>query len=207
MLGSRWDLLPRVFAPVHTDSTELFTQWLPFPVGGSFLEVGCGAGVTAVTAAMAGCERVTASDISSDAVVNAGLNAARHGVADRVRVQRSDLFDALEPGERFDLVFWNSNVVWAPEDFVYSRQVQYAIFDRDYAAHQRYLCQGLARLTGVGRLFLGFNSLGDAGRLDSLASQAGVRVIERRCEARRAGDVAVTFRLLEITGMHDRRTV
>ena len=37
--------------PVHTASTELFSTWLPFPVGGAFLEIGSRAGVTAVTAA------------------------------------------------------------------------------------------------------------------------------------------------------------
>ena len=205
MLGLRWDLVPQVFAPVHTDSTELFTDWLPFPVGGSFLEVGCGAGVTAVTAALAGCARVTAVDINPEAVRNTELNAVRHGVADRMRVLCSDLYDALAPGERFDVVFWNSNVICAPEEFVYTRPMQYAIFDRSYATHDRYLRDGLTRLTPSGRLFLEFNSLGDADRLHSLAAEAGVRITERERTTRRAGDVPVTFQLLEVAGVRDDR--
>ncbi|MFD9307009.1 methyltransferase [Streptomyces sp. NPDC060048] len=205
MLGLQWHLLPQVFAPVHTDSTRLFTQWLPFPVGGSFLEVGCGAGVTAVMAALAGCSRVAAVDINPEAVANTGLNAARHGVADRMRVLHSDLFDALAPGERFDAVFWNSNVICAPEEFVYTRPMQHAIFDRGYATHQRYLRDGLARLTGSGRLFLGFNSLGDSGRLNALAARCGVRLTERERTARRAGEVPVTFQLLEAAAVRQGR--
>ncbi|MEU4657379.1 methyltransferase domain-containing protein [Streptomyces sp. NPDC023723] len=199
MFGLRWELLPGVFAPVHTDSTELFTAWLPFPVGGRFLEVGCGTGVTAVMAALAGCAHVTAVDITTDAVRNTEANAARHGVGDRVRAVHSDLFDALAPDDRFDLVFWNSNVVPAPEEFVYSRGLQHAIFDRGYTAHHRYLRDGLTRLTEAGRLFLGFNSLGDLPRLTSLATRSGARITARQDSARHTSDVPVTFQLLEIT--------
>ena len=67
--------------------------------------------MTAVTAALAGCATVTALDITTAAVENTRANAELHGVADRVRVAHSDLFEALEPGERFDLIFWNSNYI------------------------------------------------------------------------------------------------
>ncbi|GHE25283.1 hypothetical protein GCM10018781_76520 [Kitasatospora indigofera] len=199
MFGRQWHLLPEVFAPAHTDSTQLFTRWLPFPVGGTFLEMGCGAGVTAVTAALEGCARVTAADINPQAVRNTRLNAARHGVADRVEAVRSDLFDALDPGARFDVVFWNSNVVHAPADFAYTRGLEHAVFDRDYAAHRRYVRDGLARLSGSGRLFLGFNSLGDTARLDAAVAQAGARITEHATLTNRASDVPVAFRLMEIT--------
>ncbi|MEU2408664.1 methyltransferase [Streptomyces rubiginosohelvolus] len=206
LLGLAWDLLPQVFAPAHTDSTELFTTWLPFPMGGSFLEVGCGAGVTAVMAARAGCAHVTAVDITPEAVRNTALNAQRHNLADRVVAVQSDLYDALPPSARFDLVFWNSNAIPAPREFVYARPLQHAIFDRDYAAHDRYLREGLARLTDGGRMFLGFNSLGDAPRLHALAAESGVRLVERRRMVRCAGDVPVTFQLLEATPACDRQT-
>lgn len=198
LLGALWDLLPDVFSPVHTASTTLFTEWLPYPVGGSFLEVGCGAGVTAVTAALAGCARVAAVDINPAVVRNTQLNAARRGVADRVQVLDSDLFDGLAPAERFDVVFWNSNVICAPEEFVYTRQAQHAIFDRGYLAHRRYLREGMARLTGTGRLFLGFNSLGNLDRLHELAVEIGVELIERAGSTQRAGDTPVRFQLLEV---------
>ena len=40
LLGREWDLLDGVFAPSFTPVTALFTSWLPYPVGGSFLEMG-----------------------------------------------------------------------------------------------------------------------------------------------------------------------
>lgn len=199
MLGRQWHLLPEVFAPTHTDSTELFTRQLSFPAEGTFLEMGCGAGVTAVTAALEGCARVTAADINPEAVRNTRLNAARHGVSDRVEAVCSDLFDALDPGARFDVVFWNSNAVHAPAGFAYTRGLEHAVFDRDYATHRRYIRDGLARLSGSGRLFLGFNSLGDTVRLDAAVAEAGAWITEHSALTRRAGDVPVTFRLMEIT--------
>ena len=200
LLGLRWDLLPEVFVPTFTGSTRFFSSCLPYPVGGSFLEVGCGTGVTAVLGALRGCSQVTAVDISAAAVRNTEMNVARHGMGDRVRVLGSDVFDALAPGERFDVIFWNSNVIPAPEGFVYTRQVQRAIFDRCYEAHRRYLCQGPQRLSGNGRLFLGFNSLGNIRQLRALASEAGLQVAQRENLTCQAGDIPVTFQLLELTG-------
>lgn len=89
--GRTWDLLPGVPAPPHSRSTDVAMRMLGFgdpltaPRSGSFLEVGSGTGVIAVSAALAGCDRVVGTDTSPRAVRNTDLNAARHGVADRVR--------------------------------------------------------------------------------------------------------------------------
>lgn len=198
MLGRTWTLLPGVFAPIHTVTTELFTGWLPYPVGGSFLEVGSGTGVTAVTAALTGCTRVTAVDIAGAAVANTEANAARHGVADRVRVLQSDLFDALGAGERFDVIYWNSNVIDAPPDFEYLDELQWAFFDRGYAAHSRFLSQGPKLLTAGGRMFLGFNGLGNEGRLRALADEHGLELKTRRRRPGALGGTSVDLSLMEV---------
>lgn len=189
LLDMRWDLLPGVFSPLHTASTELFTRWVPYPVGGRFLEVGSGTGVTAVTAVLCGCAQVTAVDITEAAVRNTRMNAARHGVTERVRTLRSDLFDALEPGDRFDLIFWNSNVVEAPGDFECTREIELAIFDSGYVTHERFLRQGFERLADGGRLLLGFNSLGNLHALHSIAEGLGLRIQPLVSAKRQAGFV------------------
>lgn len=199
LLGLRWDLLPGVFAPFHSHSTASYTEWLPLPEGGSMLEMGCGSGVTAVYAALRGCARVTAADISAAAVRNAAVNAARHGVADRVRSVRSDMFDALDPDERFDVVFWNSSAIPAPATFTYTSDIEWSIFDREYASHRAYLTQGRERLTERGRLFLGFNTNGDRDRLEALAEEAGLRVEELRSRTTTYGEGhTARFMLLEL---------
>ncbi|OLE20075.1 MAG: methyltransferase [Catenulispora sp. 13_1_20CM_3_70_7] len=197
LLGQEWELLGGVFSPSFTPVTELFTTWLPYPVGGSFLEMGSGAGVTAVTAAQKGCAAVTALDISATAVANTGRNAELHGVADRVRALRSDMFDALGPDERFDLIFWNSNFVEMDTDFVNATDLHHAFFDPGYRAHRRYLAEAPGRLTDGGRLLLGFADIGNTAKLRTLGAEAGLTIDVLRAE-RRELEIPIEFQLLEL---------
>ena len=71
------------------------------------LEIGTGAGVIAVTVALEAPQvRMTALDISADALEVARKNASDLGASD-ITFRESDLFSALEVGERFDLVLSN----------------------------------------------------------------------------------------------------
>ncbi len=199
--GRQWDLLPGVFAPTYCASTGFFTESIPFPVGGSFLEVGSGAGVTTVTAAAKGCARVVATDISAAAVENTRLNAARHGLSDRIELYLGDVFDGLEPEERFDLIFWNSPFIDSGADGrpVHDdtrQRLRQAVFDPGYRAHERYLAGAGARLTAAGRLLLGFSDLGDRDMLRRLATGAGYRISTLRT----SGDLVrgIDYQLLEL---------
>lgn len=202
LLGREWDLLPEVFGPNYTPVTELMTEWLPFPDGGSFLEMGCGAGVTAVMAALRGCREVTALDIAEAAVENARRNAARHGVADRVRVLRSDLFDALEPGDRFDMIAWNSDFIEAPDGFVHESEFQRSFFDPGYDAHRRFVREAPAHLTEHGRLLLAFNMFGNQELLREFCDATGIAITTLESTSRVVATPAATrtvwFYLLEL---------
>jgi methylase of polypeptide subunit release factors len=198
LLGLEWTLLPDVFAPFHSPSTANYSRWLPYPAGGTLLEMGCGAGVTAVYAALSGCAGVTAVDIVPAAVDNTRRNAERHGVADRVRVLESDMFGALGPGERFDLVFWNSNAIEAPADFVYTQDLEHSVLDRGYESHRAYLREGPRHLTDDGRLFIGFNSRGDLDHLQRIADEEGLRLEKVDSTSHEFPDRVVEFRLFEI---------
>ncbi|OLT48753.1 methyltransferase [Saccharomonospora sp. CUA-673] len=176
LLDRTWELFGGVFDPSLAVGTSLFTQELPYPRGGRFLEVGCGAGVTAVHAAMSGCRWVTALDISWSAVDNTRRNAKRHGVDHVVRVAHSDLFSALAPDERFDLVFWNSNFGDPPDGFSNESELHHAFFDPGYATHRRFLHEAPRWLGDDGRLLLGFSSLGNAEQLEADCAEAGLAV-------------------------------
>jgi len=200
-----WDLLPGVFAPDYCVSTAFFTESIPFPIGGSFLEMGCGAGVTAVTAAVKGCTRVAATDISAAAVENTRLNAARHGLSDRIELYRGDVFDGLGPEDRFDVIFWNSPFIDpGTGDGPAARsvhddtrqQLRQAVFDPGLRAHRRYFVEASARLTASGRLLLGFSSLGNHDMLRRLAAGPGYRISTLRA----SGDLVrgVDYQLLEL---------
>jgi release factor glutamine methyltransferase len=58
--------------------------------------------------------RVTASDVSSDALSVARSNAERLGTAFGMRFLESDLFSSVEPSERFELITANPPYIAAP---------------------------------------------------------------------------------------------
>ncbi len=196
LLGQTWDLLDGVFSPAYTPVTELFTSWLPYPAGGRFLEMGCGAGVTTVVAVQSGCAQAAALDISEAAIRNTRRNVARHGVADRVQVRQSDLFGALADDERFDLIYWNSNFVYAEEEFVNETELHHAFFDPGYRAHRQFLREARRYLAPGGRLFIGFSDIGNTGQLDEAAAMAGLEGRVFRREARQLA-IRLEFQLLE----------
>lgn len=197
LLGRIWEVLPGVFSPTRTPATRLFSRWIPYPAGGSFLEVGCGTGVIAVTAALSGCREVTALDISVAAVENTRRNARRHGVADLVHVMQSDLFAALPAGARFDMIFWNSNFAEPPDCFVNETDLHHAFFDPGYRAHHRYVREGPTYLNDGGKLLLGFSSIGNARRLGELCAESRLTVHQLASERRELG-ITIVYELLEL---------
>lgn len=87
---------------------------LPRP---AVLDLGTGSGCVAVSIARQHkTARVTAVDVSPDALEVAGRNAATHGVADRVSFVAGDLFAPLPAGSAFDVVVSNPPYV-TPAEF------------------------------------------------------------------------------------------
>jgi release factor glutamine methyltransferase len=72
------------------------------------LDLGTGSGNIAIAVAQQhkGAE-VTALDLSPDALTVARRNAAKHGLAERIRFLQGDLFAPVPAGERFDFVLSN----------------------------------------------------------------------------------------------------
>lgn len=216
--GREWHQLAGVVGGEYNTATGLFARWLPYAGVKSMLEMGSGCGVAAVSAALAGCPEVLAVDINPYAVESTRLNAARHGVGDRVTALRSDLFSAVDPHARFDLVFWNSPFIDAEvpraagDDYFVDH-----FFDPGHTLHDRF-CAGLrTRLTEHGRAFLGFSvAMGDLDEIARVAARHGFTPRTFRSESftvpyqqlgsgevfRRAadeqGNVTIDFSLLEL---------
>ncbi len=73
------------------------------------LDIGTGSGCIAISLAhqLKNGVRITATDISPDALEVAKRNAARHTVEDRITFRQGDLFAPLPPGSSFDLIVSN----------------------------------------------------------------------------------------------------
>ena len=98
-------------------STQLILQHLPVLEGKRVLDMGCGAGVLAISAALHGASEVIAADISDLAIQNTIENVERLHLEEKVRVVQSDLFERVE-GE-FDVIFANMPIrdeLWKIED-------------------------------------------------------------------------------------------
>jgi release factor glutamine methyltransferase len=206
LAGREWDLLPTVFAPVYSPTTRFSLELLDLgrsPVPDSMLEVGSGTGVIAVSAALAGCRRVVASDINPAAVLNTRLNAQRHGCAERVTSIQSDLFSDIDPSERFDLVFWHSNYVLAPTSYHYQSIDECAYVDPGYATHRRFLAEAPGWLTPGGRVLLHFSARGDRDELGRLAHEVGRCLRVRRRHTNVEGTSDIEHLLIEVTPRQD----
>lgn len=157
--GLRFEVRPGVFSPIHFPSTAIFSRQLVTLGGDTLLEVGCGAGVTTVVAALSGFCRVVGVDINPRAVENTRANIMSHRVEGVATARQSNMFGELSETDRFDVVFWNANFILAKEPVVdmYER----AFFDFNYLCHEMYVRNVLKFLNPGGRALLGFSSLGD----------------------------------------------
>ena len=96
-------------------------------------DIGTGSGLAALAAARAGAV-VTALDVHPTAVQCASENARRNGLAERIRVLRSDVWEAVDPALRFDLVISNPpfypREARSPEDLAFAAGAGYSFFSR-----------------------------------------------------------------------------
>jgi release factor glutamine methyltransferase len=99
---------PGVFHPaLFFSSTILGRAIVPLVVPGSrFADLGCGSGIIGLYAARGGAS-VTGLDINPEAVAATSANYAANFPGGSFQCVESDLFGALEEGERFDYIAWN----------------------------------------------------------------------------------------------------
>jgi release factor glutamine methyltransferase len=116
LVGSRefyllpFDVDPAVLIPRPDTETLVLEalQRLKPLTAPEVLDIGTGSGCIAVSLAHQKKDaRITATDVSPDALAVAQRNAVKHGVADRLTFLQGDLFDPLPPGSTFDLIASN----------------------------------------------------------------------------------------------------
>ncbi len=163
-------LYPGVY-PCHPDyshSTQVLIDGLPGRMDGlHVLDLGTGNGVIAIAAARRGAT-VVACDVEPQAVAAAANNVGANGLAGRVRVVASDVFDALAgSGDRFDLIAAN---LWYPIAMAgYS-----GARDEALAALRRLLRHYANHLRPGGVVLLGSAEFADRGAVRALFREAGI---------------------------------
>jgi release factor glutamine methyltransferase len=102
-------LIPRPETEILVEAVLMEVKRAGLQSAPRILDVGTGSGAIAIALAHhLPHAHVTAVDLSAAALEVAASNAARHGLADRIRFVASDLLDALPPGELpFDFIVSN----------------------------------------------------------------------------------------------------
>lgn len=85
--------------------------------GKALLDLCAGSGFQGILAALAGVDRVVSVDLNPLACNIIGLNAALNGVADKITVLHSNLFDGID--ERFDMILANPPYIPIPREVSY----------------------------------------------------------------------------------------
>src|SRR5262245_5085664 len=126
------------------------------------LDVGTGSGAIAVAVAKnVPAAQVTATDISREALEVARQNAAKHGVAERIRLLHGDLLAPVPQADTFDLIL--SNPPYIPTDALpllppgvrdYEPKLALDGGSGGYQAIDRLLDQARARLTPGGSVLV-----------------------------------------------------
>ena len=168
--GDRYVVLENVFSPKYFHGWKHFNQMLPDVRDKSVLEIGCGAGITTVCLSARGDRRVLAVDITPQAVENTIRNAELHGVTN-IEVLESDIFSAIDPAERFDLIYWNFPFLPLPDGYELDSSLARGFFDPGYETLQRFLSDAPAFLASNGYVLLGWADFGDAEHLHTVATE------------------------------------
>ena len=186
--GLDFEVTPAVLVP--RPESELLVETALARLGGraarwEIADVGTGSGCLAIALARElPRARVTATDVSPDALAVARRNAARHGAADRVTFHRTDLLDGL-PGP-FDLIV--SNPPYVPDEVVATLAPE--VRDHDPAAAlrggpdgldtvRRLVAAAADRLRPGGWLMMEVGA-GQSGNVAEIASVAGMRGVDSR---------------------------
>ena len=88
------------------DDTFLLCEHLNVGPEDRVLELGCGCGLAAITAAKRGAH-VVATDISPLAVQNTLENAEHHKLQERIDIRLGHLFEPIRKDERFSVIAFN----------------------------------------------------------------------------------------------------
>jgi release factor glutamine methyltransferase len=184
-----FDVGPQVLIP--RPETEFVVgaalEYLKAKPDARVLDIGTGSGAIAIAiAAHAPRARVTAVDVSGDAVAMASRNARRHRVEDRVTLRRADCFDALDAGPPlglFDVIVSNPPYLGDAEIAALEPEV------RDYEPFvalsagvdgldipRRIAAEAPAHLASDGELIVEVGA-GQAEAVTKLVQEAGLRVV------------------------------
>lgn len=159
--------------------------------GDSVLDIGTGSGVIGIFCAKAGAGLVTAVDWNSDAVANAKENAARNKVDAIFDARHSDVFDAIEPSQKFDVITANLPMMNMEARDV----VESSIWDTGLRANRIFLSRVGQFIKPGGRIYMTQADFAAIDEVRSLAKEYSWDLKTLRSRQTSVGDTFFAFEL------------
>ncbi|MCP4176954.1 MAG: methyltransferase [bacterium] len=169
---------PQVFSPKYFRCSELMNSQFPFLDNETFLEIGCGIGVTSVLAALHHNNKVVCGDINPFAVDCVRKNAEMNNISHLIDVRETDVFSGIQKNEKFDTIYWDLPFVFIADDYEHKNLLERAIYDPGYQNIKRFLKEAPNYLKKAGRILVGFGNNGDYNTFHSIASNYGYHIEE-----------------------------
>lgn len=180
-LGYNIIINPKVF-PVDSNfsySSKITAKIIPKNPG-VVLDLGTGTGVQAIIAAKRGAKKVLALDIDDNCLNNAKENINYNKLEKIIEIRKSNLFKAVKPNEKFDLII--SQLPFADVD--YDCNIKHFLFDPKYKLHNLFLKEAKQHLKINGKIFLPSGSVANEKKLLYLIKKYKYKidsVIEDKC--------------------------
>ncbi|WP_455198458.1 tRNA (adenine(22)-N(1))-methyltransferase TrmK [Kaarinaea lacus] len=132
--------------------------------GETVLDMGTGSGILAIFAAEY-AEHVLATDISEKALENTLINARRHNLEDKITVRKSDLFNSINPDEKFDVILTNIPIPWDEKP------------GEVWELQERYFQQAAKHLNPGGRIYYLAISLNNVARTKMMIEENKLKIM------------------------------
>jgi 16S rRNA G1207 methylase RsmC len=196
VLNKNFIVFPGVFSPKFCADTAFYAEKLPVWHEDCILEIGCGTGIVSICSLYRGARSAVGIDINPFAVQNSIENAATHNLSDKMQVRLGDVYEALKPDERFNLIFWNIPFGYLGDGIIGLEEM--AIFDPGYKAFKTFICESRNYLKESGRLFFGCcPALSRFDLLNEIIDSAGFSyIVSAQFDTRYLGD-KISFQLFE----------
>lgn len=175
---------PGVFPPGaadHSVSSRLVYENFGDLNGKRVIDLGCGCGVLAIIAGLAGAKSVDAVDLNSQAVANTRRNVIHCGLERTIKVWQSDLFQKV-PKEPYDLIIANLPIVNFTPPVTVPRSIAQALYDPGWQLHRRLLAEvRKGYLAPQGRITFTHADIisGDFERLEALLIEMGYAIVKK----------------------------
>lgn len=164
-----------VFSPAVMKGHDGFALNLPVVSSHSdVLEIGSGTGCVIVAHYLRNkkdIRSITAVDISPHAINNTRINFEKYGITGDVLL--SNLFEKIESGSKFDVIFFNIPFFCVPAGERLS-MLEKSIADPQYRSAERFFAESHGYLKKDGKILIGFSTeCGSLSFLQNIASKYG----------------------------------